>query len=108
MTDLGFTAIVNEGKAITGRAVRAPSDWAACSPALVGRGGGEHSSRRFVSVGSRQASVQVAFMSEGNSTKVDVKAAFSATYRNPERGGSFDRPCRSKGILEARLLEAAG
>ena len=47
-------------------------------------------------------------MPEGNATKVDVKAAFSATYRNPERGGSFDRPCRSNGILELRLLDAAG
>ena len=46
-------------------------------------------------------------MLDGNATKVDVKAAYSATYRNPERGGTFDRPCRSKGILEARLLEVA-
>jgi hypothetical protein len=51
--------------------------------------------------------VQVAFMPERNATKVDVMTAFGATYYNPERGGSFDRPCRSKGILEARLLEAA-
>jgi hypothetical protein len=50
----------------------------------------------------------VAFMPKGEATTVDVEAAFSASYVNPERGGSFDQPCRSKGVVEARLLEAAG
>ena len=108
MSALGFTGIANDGQVITGRAVRAPSDWAACSPALVGRSNGEHSSRRLVSVSSRQATVRVAFMPEGEATTVDVEVAFSASYVNPERGGSFDQPCRSKGVVEARLLEAAG
>ena len=93
---------------ITGRAVRAPSDWAACSPALVGRSNGEHSSKRFVAVSSRQGTVRVVFMPEGEATSVDVGTTFSASYVNPERGGSFDQPCRSKGVVEARLLEAAG
>jgi hypothetical protein len=108
MTALGFTGIVNDGKMITGRAVRAPSDWAACSPALVGRSNGDHSSRRFVAVSSRQATVRVDFIPEGEATTVDVEAAFSASYVNPEKGGSFDQPCRSKSFVEARLLEAAG
>lgn len=106
MSTLGLVVTTDDG-VITGRAEHAPGDWATCGPALVGRGGGEHSSRRLVSVSSRQATVRVTIGAAGPATRVEVRAAFSASYVNPERGGIFDRPCRSQGLIEARILEAA-
>ncbi|MGE3295240.1 MAG: hypothetical protein AB7I59_08130 [Geminicoccaceae bacterium] len=108
MASLGLAVTMNGDGTITGRTNDAPVDWARCSPALVGRGGGEHTSRRLVSVSSRQATVRVALMPAGQATTVDLLAVFSASYVNPERGGNFDQPCRSKGVLEMRILEAAG
>jgi hypothetical protein len=32
---------------------------------------------------------------------------FAASYHNAHRGYSFERACRSKGVVEARLLDAA-
>lgn len=108
MRALGLIVTTSDGVS-TGRADHAPTEWATCSPALIGRGGGgEHSSRRLVSVSSRQATVRVTTGSEGPATAVDVTAAFTASYVNPDRGGTVEQPCRSKGVLEARLLEAAG
>lgn len=108
MTALGLVVAASDTGVLTGRTARASTDWAACSPALVGRGGGEHTSRRLVSVSSRSAEVQVVIAPAGDSATVEVLAEFSASYVNPERGGSFEQPCRTKGVLEARLLAAAG
>jgi hypothetical protein len=106
MTALGLIVTTNDG-VVVGRSDHAPTEWAACSPALVGRGGGEHTSRRFVSVSAREARVSVTLSPSVNGTSVDVMTTFSASYVNPEKGGTFDKPCRSKGILEARLLAIA-
>ena len=106
MTALGLIVTTNEG-VVMGRSDHAPTEWAACSPALVGRGGGEHTSRRFVSVSAREARVSVTLGPSGDGASVDVMTTFSASYVNPEKGGTFDKPCRSKGILEARLLAVA-
>lgn len=108
MTSLGLVVTANQDGMLTGRTSHAPVAWAACGSALVGRGGGEHTSERLVSVASRSADVQVTVMPTGESAAVEVRAAFGASYVNPERGGRFERPCRSKGALEARLLAAAG
>jgi hypothetical protein len=40
-------------------------------------------------------------------TRVSVRPAYSASYRNAITGYGFERPCRSKGVLERRLLDAA-
>ena len=107
MTSLGLVVSTDQDGMLTGRTAQAPDEWAACGSALVGRGGGEHTSARLVSVSSLSADVQVTVMPTGESAAVEVRAAFSASYVNPERGGRFERPCRSKGVLEARLLAAA-
>ena len=36
-----------------------------------------------------------------------VVTNFAASYRNTSSGYSFERACRSKGVVEARLVEAA-
>ena len=108
MLSLGLTPTTGQDQAITGTATHAPAAWAACGIVLVSRGGGEHSSRRATSVGARAASVRITLAPAGDGTAVKVTAMFSGAYYNPETAQSFDRPCRSKGMLEARLLEAAG
>jgi hypothetical protein len=107
MTALGLLVTTGDG-VVMGRSDHAPTEWAACSPALVGRGGGEHTSRRFVSVSTREARVSVTLSPSDDGTSVDVMTTFSASYVNPEKGGTFDKPCRSKGFVEMRILEAAG
>ncbi|MFO1047564.1 MAG: hypothetical protein U1E52_06665 [Geminicoccaceae bacterium] len=106
MTALGLV-VTNQDGLLTGRSSQAPVEWAACGSALVGRGGGEHSTQRLVSVSTRSAEVQVTVTPTGEAAAVEVRADFSASYVNPDRGGRFERPCRSKGVLETRLLDAA-
>lgn len=107
LRSLGLVPVVVGDGVITARASQAPADWASCSPALVGRGG-SNNSKRMVSVRSRQAVIAVALAPAGAATEVDVMATYSARYDNPETATSFERPCRSSGVLEARLLAAAG
>ncbi len=107
MLPLGLTPTTGQDQTIIGTTTHAPADWAACGIVLVGRGGGEHSSRRATSVDARAASVRVALTPAGDGTAVKVRAMFSGAYYNPETAQKFDRPCRSKGVLEARLLAAA-
>jgi hypothetical protein len=108
MRSLGMTVTSGDPGVIAARTLNAPSDWASCTPAFVGRGGGDHSSSRMVSVRSRHAAVRVVLVPVGDATKVEVVAMFSASYDNPETAAGFDRDCRSRGVLEARLLAAAG
>src|SRR4051794_32191303 len=108
MGSLGLLATSDDNGVISARATKAAADWASCPPALVGRGGGDHSSSRMVSVRSRHAAVRVVLVPVGDGTKVEVVAMFSASYDNPETAAGFDRDCRSRGVLEARLLAAAG
>lgn len=104
---LGLVTFEPGNGVISAKTSQAPGDWASCSPALVGRGG-SNESRRMVSVRSREAAVEVALQPLGDATKVEVTARFSARYDNPETATSFERACRSNGVLEARLLAAAG
>ncbi|MFL5335349.1 MAG: hypothetical protein ACJ8H8_19730 [Geminicoccaceae bacterium] len=108
LRSLGLTVTSGDPGVIAARALNVPADWASCPPAVVGRGGGNHSSSRLVSVRSRHAAIRVVLVPVGDATKVEVVAMFSASYDNPETASSFDRDCRSKGVLEARLLAAAG
>ena len=108
LRSLGMTVTSGDPGVIAARTLNAPADWASCPPAFVGRGGGDHSSSRLVSVRSRHAAVRVVLVPAGDATKVDAVAMFSASYDNPETAAGFDRDCRSRGVLEARLLAAAG
>ena len=108
MGRLGLWVTSAEPGVITAVANNAPADWASCPPASVGRGGGDHTSSRLVSVSSRRATVRAVLAPQGDATRVSVTATFSASYDNPESGRRFDRDCRSNGVLEARLLTAAG
>ena len=81
-------------------------DWAACTPVLVGSDGGE-TKRRMATAGRRWASVQISLAPADGGTAVIVAAEFGASYRNPVSSYRFERDCRSKGVVEARLLDAA-
>jgi hypothetical protein len=108
MRSLGMTVASGDPDRISARTLNVPVGWASCPPAFVGRGGGDHSSSRMVSVRSRHAAVRVVLVPAGDAIKVEVVAMFSASYDNPETASGFDRDCRSRGVLEARLLAAAG
>ena len=103
---LGLGPSVGSDGVISARTGNAPTEWASCSPALVGRGG-DHNSKRLVSVRSRQAVIRVALAPAGAATRVDVMVTFTASYDNPETATGFERACRSRGVVEARLLAAA-
>src|SRR3954449_2652993 len=108
MRSLGMTVTSGDPGVTSARALNVPADWASCPPAFVGRGGGDHSSSRLVSVRSRHAAIRVVLVPVGDATRIEVVAMFSASYDNPETASGFDRDCRSRGVLEARLLAAAG
>ena len=61
----------------------------------------------MASAGQRRASVRIDLASGDSGTAVTVVATFAASYRNSSSGYSFERACRSKGVMEARLLDAA-
>lgn len=107
LRSLGLAPVVGGDGVITARASQAPAEWVGCSPALVGRGG-SNDSRRMVSVRFRQAVIHVALVQVGAATKVEVTTLFTARYDNPETAANLERACRSKGVIEARLLAAAG
>lgn len=103
----GLVATVRDDGTIVARSLQVPGDWARCPPVLVGRGG-SNESKRMVTVRSRRVSLRVVLTPVGQATTIDVDADFSGAYDNPETAASFDRACRSTGVLEARLLAAAG
>jgi hypothetical protein len=104
---LGFTPTAGEGSVIGATAATAPDDWASCGPTLVG-GGGPDESRRMATADAERAAVRVELTPAGGGTEVDVATEFTGSYRNPITSYRFDRRCRSNGVVESRLLAAAG
>ena len=103
---LGFRpASGRPGTTLEATAGTAVVDWAACTPVLVG--GGDNGTR-MATAGQRRASVRVGLAPDDGGTAVTVATNFAASYRNTRSGSSFERACRSKGVVEARLLDAAG
>jgi hypothetical protein len=64
--------------------------------------------RVITSARTRQALVRVGLVPAGDGTRVEVQADFTASYTNPIRAETFTADCRSKGVIEAAALEAAG
>ena len=62
----------------------------------------------WVEPGAREAGVAVSLAPEGDGTRVSVNPEFSATYRDPFRNTPVQLRCPSTGVLEGRLLAAAG
>jgi hypothetical protein len=109
---LGFgpasASVSGGGSVIEAAAAPAPDGWASCGPVLVG-GGGSDKARRMATAEAERGTVRVALTpTGGGGTEVDVTAAFTGSYRNPITTYRFDRTCRSNGVVEARLLAAAG
>jgi hypothetical protein len=106
LSRLGFRpASSSPGTSLEATDGTAAVDWAACPPVLVGAG---DNGARMVTAGQRRAGVRVDLAPGDGGTAVTVAANFAASYRNPRSGNRFERDCRSKGIVEARLLAAAG
>jgi hypothetical protein len=105
---LGLTPTSGEGPVIEAAAAAAPDDWASCGPTLVG-GGGSDESRRMATAEAERAAIRVELTpAGGGGTQVDVATEFTGSYRNPITSYRFDRTCRSNGVVESRLLTAAG
>ena len=105
LTRLGFRlASGSPDTSLEATADAAAVDWAACTPVLVSAGDDR---RRMASAGRRQARVRIDLVSRDRGTAVTVVTSFVASYRNTSSGYSFERACRSKGVVEARLVEAA-
>jgi hypothetical protein len=108
LTRLGFTTSGGGGPAIEATAATARDDWASCGPTLVG-GGGSDEARRMATAETERGAVRVELTpAGGGSTEVDVATEFTGSYRNPITTYRFDRACRSAGVVESRLLAAAG
>ena len=102
---LGFSlAGSSTGTTLEATAGNVAAEWAACSPALVG-GGDDR--RQMAGAGPRRGSVRVDFVPMTGGTSVTVTPSFEASYRNGITGYSFERACRSNGVVEARLLTTA-
>jgi hypothetical protein len=105
---LGFGPASGGGSVIEAAAAPAPDEWASCGPVLVG-GGGSDKARRMATAVTERGAVRVELTpAGGGGTEVDVTAAFTGSYRNPITTYRFERTCRSNGVVEARLLAAAG
>ena len=105
LTALGFTRVGTEPERIEATAGAAPPAWAACPPMLVGDG---EDRRRMASPDRRQAVVRIAITPGTAGAQITIAASFTAAYRNPFSGYGSERACRSRGVVEARLLAAAG
>jgi hypothetical protein len=93
------------GGAIEAEAAAAPVVWARCPPVLVTGGDDRY---RMASAGAREGTARVALApAAGRGTAVEVGVDVTARYRNTIRGYGFERPCRSTGVVERRLLDAA-
>lgn len=57
---------------------------------------------------ARQGRLTIGLFPSGAGTAVDVSARFTATYLDRYRNTPFLYPCRSTGVLERELLDAAG
>jgi hypothetical protein len=95
------------GSVIEAAAARAPDGWASCGPTFVDVGGPDDAPRMATAEAERGA-VRVALTpTGGGGTEVEVAAAFTGSYHSPVTTYRFERPCRSNGVVEARLLAAA-
>jgi hypothetical protein len=106
--ELGRLGLVPEGGTgdiLVASGTAVPAGWASCPPELVGQNDRD---RRMVTVGTRRGTVRVSLAPAGDSTRVRVATDFSGTYRNPFTTYRFERPCRSRGEVESRLLQTAG
>ena len=62
----------------------------------------------MATAGRRSASLRIDLAPSGSGTAVTVVANFAASYLNPISNYPSERACRSNGVVEARLLDAAG
>jgi hypothetical protein len=104
LDELGFAAAAPDH---TRRRDSAPEDWASCEIVTV-RGGESGGQRDFARPQSRSAAVRTSAVADGAGSLVTVAADFTAVYHHRYRNLPFGRPCRSSGVLEKRLLDAAG
>lgn len=102
---LGLTRVGTQPDEIEATAAAAPPAWAACPPVLVGDG---EDRRRMASPDRRQAVVRIAIRPDAAGTQITIAASFTAAYRNPFSGYGSERACHSRGVVETRLLAAAG
>jgi hypothetical protein len=108
---LGFgpaSASASGGRSvIEAAAARAPDEWASCGPTFVDVGGPDDAPRMATAEAERGAVRVELTPTGGGGTEVDVTAAFTGSYRNPNTTYRFEQACRSYGVVEARLLAAA-
>lgn len=109
LSALGLRRTQASAAAIEGETRLASVEWAACPPALVSDGDDR---RRMVGVEQRRAQVRVDLAPADAAgpqpeTVVRVTVTFAAAYRNPFTGYGFERECRSRGVVERVLLDAA-
>lgn len=109
LSTLGLRRTQASTVAIEGETRLASADWASCPPALVSDGDDR---RRMVGAEQRRARVHVDLAPAGaagpqSETVVRVTATFAAGYRNPFTGYGLERECRSRGVVERALLDAA-
>ena len=106
---LGLRQTRASAEAIEAETRLASTGWASCPPALVSDGDDR---RRMVGAEQRRAEVRVDLApagaaGSGQGTTVRVTARFAAGYRNPMTGYGLERDCRSRGVVERTLLDAA-
>lgn len=87
----------------------APEPWADCATVTVrGASGDDGNGRRdFARPQTRRALVAAGAVPAGDGSIATVDARFSATYLDRYVNLPFTRGCRSQGVLEQRLLDAA-
>ena len=105
LSELGLTVSDRSATGLTARSSSALPAWAACPPRRVG-GGDDR--RVIASARTRQAQIRVDLVPMDGRTQVEVQAIFTASYTNPIRAETFTADCRSNGVIEAAVLEAAG
>lgn len=105
LTELGLTVSDRSATGLTARSSSALPAWAACPPRRVS-GGDDR--RVIASPKTRLAQIRVGLTTTDGRTQVEVRADFTASYTNPIRAETFTADCRSTGMIEAAVLEAAG
>jgi hypothetical protein len=83
----------------------APAAWAGCAPVLLGDGDDRY---RMATADTRAATVRVTLAPAPAGTRAAVAVRATGSYRNPFTTYRVDRPCSSTGLVESRLLAAAG
>jgi len=106
--DLGLTSRPTQSGIEAFTRGGAARDWAGCERALISYSQDRGMRSAWVEPGAREARVAVSLAPEGDGTRVSVNPEFSATYRDPFRNTPVQLRCPSTGVLEGRLLAAAG